>query len=499
MGNISRSGSIMRTLYILFAVLVLSACQYTPPQTPSLWVGVENQDAQTAQDALPVEVTAVTEDTSISADVTPDTALPVEVGDTSEDSKQEGADADVAKDMTADATPDSVGPPSCGVCNDGNPCTEDICTTEGICVAMFNTAPCEDGSECTKQDTCTQGKCVGVTINCDDKDKCTLDTCDVNQGCMHLLTNVPCVDNNPCTVDETCLGNTCSSKPKNCDDGNECTEDACDLILGCSNKPTVKLKYCTSPDPTAYYACSAGTCAKWGNTFCPTMNGEIDTVTKQVAFWKDARATLVSEYNSCVQAGACSPLTGTTNPNPHYVHKIVEVSDANSTNVNLEKECTWGITNGNLTQGGSVCTDPLDEPVMVPTNSMAEHYCTWRGGRVPTWEDMKKVMGTMVSNGETFPSAQCSVVGTVTDVPSKMWTYLAKCGNTYMNAPSQQVVNTSMTSTVKMTMIALPKAWSLFGNTKVGDIGIHVKYLNWETNAQIYCVFDQQPTKECWP
>lgn len=46
-------------------------------------------------------------------------------------------------------------------CDDGNPCTDDLCDPIDGCYSEFNTAACDDGDECTELDFCVSGECVG--------------------------------------------------------------------------------------------------------------------------------------------------------------------------------------------------------------------------------------------------------------------------------------------------------------------------------------------------
>ena len=51
-------------------------------------------------------------------------------------------------------------------CDDGNPCTEDLCVSAGGssgCNHTPKTGPCDDGNRCTTGDTCTNGACGGTT------------------------------------------------------------------------------------------------------------------------------------------------------------------------------------------------------------------------------------------------------------------------------------------------------------------------------------------------
>ena len=47
-------------------------------------------------------------------------------------------------------------------CDDGNPCTDDVCDGAGLCEQRNNTSPCNDGDPLTGGDVCTDGACVGA-------------------------------------------------------------------------------------------------------------------------------------------------------------------------------------------------------------------------------------------------------------------------------------------------------------------------------------------------
>jgi cysteine-rich repeat protein len=119
------------------------------------------------------------------------------------------------------------GPPDC---DDGNPCTDDLCQSDQGCTAANNTGPCDDGNVCTLGDTCSGGACVGAgALSCDDQNACTDDICDSIDGCLHILTQGDCDDGDPCTMEDSCIGTQCQGQEKECSDLNPCTNDVCEL------------------------------------------------------------------------------------------------------------------------------------------------------------------------------------------------------------------------------------------------------------------------------
>jgi hypothetical protein len=147
-------------------------------------------------------------------------------------------------------------------CNDWNYCTLDDCDPKSGCTHQpLDGILCDDGTACTTNDICSNGRCVGNPLNCDDGNPCTKDVCDQIVGCTHqLLHEVPCDDGNACTAKDACNNGTCIGTHLNCDDGNACTEDGCDPKTGCIHKPANQLlcddhNSCTSQD-----ICTNGVC-----------------------------------------------------------------------------------------------------------------------------------------------------------------------------------------------------------------------------------------------
>jgi hypothetical protein len=86
-------------------------------------------------------------------------------------------------------------------CDDGNPCTADVCLGAAGCdhVAQPGNA-CNDDDPCTVNDTCDgQGNCIGTPVVCDDDIPCTQDYCDGITGeCVYLLDPNVCLINGEC-------------------------------------------------------------------------------------------------------------------------------------------------------------------------------------------------------------------------------------------------------------------------------------------------------------
>jgi hypothetical protein len=142
-------------------------------------------------------------------------------------------------------------------CDDGNPCTSNVCNpsigdpgTGCAYPAVPNGQACKDDDPCTTGDTCQAGTCAGGGPSCcDDLDPCTVDSCASDRGCVHvetedpqycpascigLASGSPCTDGNQATIRDQCDGNgTCvpgyvltdHGFPYGCQDFNSCTYD----------------------------------------------------------------------------------------------------------------------------------------------------------------------------------------------------------------------------------------------------------------------------------
>ena len=179
-------------------------------------------------------------------------------------------------------------------CDDGNPCTDDLCDAQLGCLHVNNHAACSDGNACTTNDTCSSGTCVGgPPPNCDDGNICTADTCVPATGCLHQNVSVACDDGNACTTNDHCSSGVClGGAPRSCDDGNPCTTDSCSPTAGCQNVNADGASCDDGNACTVNDTCRAGSCVGVAGSVavCPPLD-------------------------SCHLAGTCDPLTGTcSNP-----------------------------------------------------------------------------------------------------------------------------------------------------------------------------------------
>ncbi len=108
-------------------------------------------------------------------------------------------------------------------CDDGNACSDDVCSHLLCSHVNDDTNSCSDGDPCTGPDVCSAGSCFPGPNPCFDNDACTIDVC-VGQGdCPHTV--VDCNDDNLCTDDSCSPATGCANvdNAASCTDGNPCT------------------------------------------------------------------------------------------------------------------------------------------------------------------------------------------------------------------------------------------------------------------------------------
>ena len=224
----------------------------TYPGAPQICDGVDNDCSHPGWPILPPEETDADGD-----------GFPLCAGDCSDSSPRvnPGA-AEVCDDIDNDCdnVVDDGGNESC---DDGNPCTDDVCTGATGCFHTNNTGPCDDGNACTVGDTCGNAACVGTPLDgiaCDDGNACT--TADV--CATGICTGGPariCDDGNACNGVESCnaWSGCVAGTPPDCQSDNQCFAGACDPGIGCVFTPLTGP--CDDHSPcTTNDTCSAGSC-----------------------------------------------------------------------------------------------------------------------------------------------------------------------------------------------------------------------------------------------
>ena len=189
-------------------------------------------------------------------------------------------------------------------CDDGVPCTVDECIEGKGCTSKEGgNAPCDDGDPCTKFDHCKDGKCGGQLDNCDDGWACTKDNCDKAAGCKHeIQLSGPCDDNNACTKNTECVNGDCKGPVTPCDDGNSCTKDVCDPKKGCDYVKLDKI-LCDDGDAcTINTACHQGTCSGEKRDCNDGKSCTEDTCDPK----KGCNSALKKDGAACLLGGQCS-------------------------------------------------------------------------------------------------------------------------------------------------------------------------------------------------
>jgi PKD domain-containing protein len=115
-------------------------------------------------------------------------------------------------------------------CDDHDPCTVELVSTFYQSCTWINVmGPC-------RSDTCVLN---GVTTVCDDGNPCTRDLCDPNTHCWSVpdvLASSPCDDGNACTVGDTCSHGACTGQPSP------------DPVCRAACVPTAPVENCYTPE-----------------------------------------------------------------------------------------------------------------------------------------------------------------------------------------------------------------------------------------------------------
>jgi hypothetical protein len=197
------------------------------------------------------------------------------------------------------------------LCEDGNPCTEGLCNSDGSCQQKQLSGPaCTDGNDCTETDKCVQGTCLGsVGLKCDDQNPCTLDGCDpVGGGCTNLSQDGPCPDDGlPCTLD-LCQFGACAHPTQNeggaCpDDLNSCTQDYCELG-NCIHPKVADTTACLSDgEACTDDLCVEGKCTHQANEFAKPCETDGNACTADLCIAGKCKHENLGPEKECVGDG----------------------------------------------------------------------------------------------------------------------------------------------------------------------------------------------------
>lgn len=178
-----------------------------------------------------------------------DTAIGVLDSAVDADASFVDAPNDVAMlDSSFDANTDATCTP--GSCDDGNPCTDDVCEASG-CVSTPNTAGCNDGSFCNGADTCAAGTCTPSGINpCGGSTVCDADA----SRC------VGCRNDSDCPSDMLGAWGSCSGATTCAQTGTQSRTRmtfSCNAAMECVGSTTTESQSCSLS--TNGISCGAGT------------------------------------------------------------------------------------------------------------------------------------------------------------------------------------------------------------------------------------------------
>ena len=213
--------------------------------------------------------------------------------------------------------------PSAAACDDGNPCTADLCNTSGVCLHTTNLgAPCDDGNACSHQDSCQAGgTCVGaIELPTAATNGCYANVCDPATGVSkpHPVPGsdgMGCDDGDACTWGEFCTTGSCGGGTAVvCNNGNPCTNASCSKTLGCVFTPAVAAigQPCPNGGPctTASVCTAGGTCQ--GQSVLAGMPVPACTVllcnatTGAITSLQAPSGTACDDGNACTVADVCS-------------------------------------------------------------------------------------------------------------------------------------------------------------------------------------------------
>ncbi len=148
-------------------------------------------------------------------------------------------------------------------CNDGNPCTDDLCA-DGVCENPTNDGTCDDDLFCNGVERCVEGECIAGELPCPSPEDCSEETgrctaCDSDEQCPdpEVVRATPCQFENICdqqgeneerVATYTCVGGECAATTEDraamCErdsDGIPCGGGAMCLDGACPRDPLIRV------------------------------------------------------------------------------------------------------------------------------------------------------------------------------------------------------------------------------------------------------------------
>lgn len=159
----------------------------------------------------------------------------------------EGAEA-LAVPLASSVRP----PPDCGEASECASLRFDRVTSQCVVDPRPDGIGCGAMDRCLEGGRCVGGECVGTPVRCDDGDPCTLDVCETVRGCAALPA--ACPTPSPCLVGVCRQATGCTTTPVV--DGVRCGDRASD---SCTSVQICLDGQCVSRDPPDGFLCAEAT------------------------------------------------------------------------------------------------------------------------------------------------------------------------------------------------------------------------------------------------
>jgi hypothetical protein len=258
-------------------------------------------------------------------------------------------------------------------CDDGNPCTDDVCDCSSGCI---NANICNDGFTCTT-DTCDPDTlaCTNTPNDAVCSGQCSTGTCladpddtveDPVTGCIPATTSpdgTPCADGDACTSSDQCTGGVCGGAPiictplDQCHDAGTCTAGVCSNPFKTGGAACNDGSLCTAPDQCD----GAGTCVGGNPVVCTPLDqchdaGTCDSGTGLCSNPPSSNVTPCTDGNACTQTDTCDGAGACVGANPIVCTPLDQCHDAGTCDGGTGLCSDPPTTNGTSCDDGNGCT-----------------------------------------------------------------------------------------------------------------------------------------------